>query len=174
MQFPNILARFRKDASAQSTKDNTMTLALAISHTPTSHLRTEILIQASTAAVWGVIADTARYPEWNPFIRKLEGPLVAGSRIAATIQPLGKRAITFRPTLLRVDPERELRWLGRVLVRGIFDGEHVLRLVPETGGTRLIHEELFGGLLLRFMDIETFRPSFDAMNEALKARAEMQ
>ncbi len=150
-----------------------MTLALANSHTSASHLRTEILIQASPAAIWRVIADTARYPEWNPFIRKLEGPLVARGRIAATIQPLGRRAMTFRPTLLRVDPEHELRWRGRVLVRGIFDGEHVLRLVPEIGGTRLIHEELFGGLLLRFMNIETFRPSFDAMNNALKTRAEM-
>ena len=45
--------------------------------------------------------------------------------------------------------------------------------MPEIGGTRLIHEELFGGLLLRFMNIETFRPSFDAMNNALKTRAEM-
>jgi hypothetical protein len=151
-----------------------MTLALATSHAPASHLRTEVFIQASTPTVWGVLADTARYPEWNPFIRKLDGPLVAGGRIAATIQPLGRRAMTFRPTLLRVDPERELRWLGRFVVRGLFDGEHVFRLVPEGSGTRLIHEELFGGFLLRLMDIETFRPSFEAMNDALKTRAEMQ
>jgi hypothetical protein len=149
-----------------------MTLALASSARTPAHLRTEILIDASPAIVWSIIADTARYPEWNPFIRNLDGPLVAGGRISATIQPLGKRPMTFRPTLLRVEPQQELRWRGRLLFRGLFEGEHVFRLVPEGERTRLIHEEMFQGLLLRVMDIETFRPSFEALNAALKARAE--
>lgn len=138
----------------------------------TAHLRTETVIAARPATVWHILTDTARYPEWNPFIRRLEGPLVAGGRITATIQPLGRRAMTFRPLLLRVEPERELRWLGRVLLPGLFDGEHVFRLLPEAGGTRLIHEEMFSGLLTRLIRAEPFRPSFEAMNAALKARAE--
>jgi hypothetical protein len=30
----------------------------------------------------------------------------------------------FKPKVLSVRPERELRWLGRLFVRGVFDGEH--------------------------------------------------
>lgn len=149
-----------------------MSLALARSQASTTHLRTEILINASPAVVWGILVDTARYADWNPFIRKLEGALVPGQHIAATIQPLGKRPMAFRPLLLRVDPDRELRWRGRVLVRALFEGEHIFRLSAEGSNTRLFHEELFNGLMLRFMDIETFRPSFEALNQALKARAE--
>jgi hypothetical protein len=149
-----------------------MTLALASSAGLTAHLRTEILIDASPATIWSILADTARYPDWNPFIRKIDGPLVVQGRITATIQPLGRRATSFRPTLLRVEPQQELRWRGRLLFRSLFEGEHVFRLVPERAATRLIHEEMFRGLLLRVIDIETFRPSFEALNAALKARAE--
>jgi hypothetical protein len=80
--------------------------------------------------------------------------------------------MNFRPTLLRVEPLQELRWRGRLLLRSLFEGEHAFRLVPERAATRLIHEEMFRGLLLHVMDIETFRPSFEALNAALKARAE--
>lgn len=147
-----------------------MTLALAASPATATHLRTQIFIPATPAEVWAVLADTARYPEWNPFIRALSGPLVAGQRIRAMIQPIGQRAMSFRPLVLRAEPGRELRWRGRFLHRAIFQGEHVFRLEPEAGQTLLVHEEYFAGLMLRFMNIEDFRPSFQALNQALKAR----
>jgi len=36
--------------------------------------------------------------------------------------------MTFRPTILKAEPERELRWLGRLLLPGLFDGEHVFEI----------------------------------------------
>lgn len=49
------------------------------------------------------------------------------------------------------------------------------RLQPPDGGTRVVHRELFNGALVRFMrkslDTRT-REGFEAMNAALKARAE--
>ncbi len=149
-----------------------MTLALSQTKATASHLRTEILIEASPATVWTILADTARYPEWNPFIRQVTGPLLPGARIRTVIQPLGKRAMTFRPTILRAEPGQELRWLGRLVLPGLFDGEHVFRLLPEGQATRLVHEETFRGLLARFVDPESFRTSFEALNLALKRRAE--
>jgi hypothetical protein len=48
----------------------------------------------------------------------------------------------------------------------------VFRLVQQERGTLVVQEEWFDGVLLRFVDIQTFRPSFEALNNALKARAE--
>jgi hypothetical protein len=84
--------------------------------------------------VWAVVTDFAAYPEWNPFIRRISGELREGARLEVRIEPPGARATTFKPTVRVVETNRELRWLGRLLVPGIFDGEHSLRIEPREGG----------------------------------------
>ena len=93
-------------------------------------LHREIDIEAPPAVVWAVLTDTLAYPEWNPFIPRLSGELRAGAKLEVRIEPPGGRAMTFKPTVLAVEPERELRWLGRLLVPGLFDGEHILHIEP--------------------------------------------
>jgi hypothetical protein len=139
---------------------------------PTRTVETEIFIAAPPDAVWAVLTDGARYGAWNPFIRALSGPVEPGARLTIAVHPAGGRAMTFRPRVLVADPARELRWLGRLVLPGLFDGEHSFRLMPEREGTRLIHAETFRGLLVGLVDINRFRADFTAMNEALKARAE--
>lgn len=138
-------------------------------------LRTEIHIDAPPETVWQVLTDFSRYPDWNPFMPRAEGTVREGETIAVRIEPPGGRGMTFRPTLQRVTPNRELRWLGRLLLPKIFDGEHIFELHPEDGGTRFVQRENFGGLLVpllwRSMEAST-RRGFEAMNQALKARAE--
>jgi hypothetical protein len=57
--------------------------------------------------------------------------------------------VTFKPTVLAVEANRELRWLGRLLVPGVFDGEHSLRIEPlEGGGSRFVQSERFTGVLV--------------------------
>lgn len=132
-------------------------------------------IDASPAEVWATISDTASFPTWNPFMTKLEGELRTGARLAVTIQPPGRRSSTFRPTVLAAEPARELRWIGRVLIPGIFDGEHSLLLEPTaTGGTRFTQAERFSGILVRPFrgTLDNTELGFKQMNEALKARAE--
>jgi len=73
------------------------------------HLATAIDVAASPAAVWRVLTDFAAYPEWNPLIRQLVGEPSVGSRLEVTVQPAGGKAMTFRPTVLVAEPERELR-----------------------------------------------------------------
>jgi hypothetical protein len=132
-------------------------------------------IDASPAEVWAIVADTSSFPSWNPFIRKLEGELRTGAKLAVTIEPPDRRSTNFRPTVLAAEPARELRWLGRVLVPGIFDGEHSLLLEPTaTGGTRFTQAERFSGILVRPFSgtLDSTELGFRQMNEALKARAE--
>ncbi len=80
--------------------------------------------------------------------------------------------MTFRPRVLVANPGREQRWLGRLILPGIFDGEHSFRLVPLREATRLIHAETFRGALVWLIDTYRFRADFTALNEALKRRVE--
>jgi hypothetical protein len=137
---------------------------------------TEIEIAAAPERVWAILADFARYPEWNPFIRSIDGRLEEGARLTAHIVPPNGRGMTFRPRVTALEPARELRWLGRLGVPGIFDGEHRLVIEPLADGrTKLRHSESFRGVLVpmlaKSLDTGT-RAGFEAMNRALKARVE--
>ena len=139
-------------------------------------LHLEIEIDASAELVWGVITDFASYPEWNPFVRKISGEPKVGERLEVRLEPPGGRAITLRPTVLKAEPERELRWLGHLWVSGLFDGEHSLsihRLGEDR--VRFVQAETFGWVLVplfaRSLDDGT-RRGFEEMNRALKERAE--
>ena len=55
----------------------------------------------------------------------------------------------------------------------LFNVVHSFTLAPtEAGGTRFIQSEQVRGVALWFYDVEQLRPSSNAMNLALKARAE--
>ena len=125
--------------------------------------------------MWAIVSDTASFPSWNPFIRKLEGELRTGAKLSVTIQPPSRRSTNFRPTVLAAEPARELRWVGRVLIPGVFDGEHSLLMEPTAnGGTRFTQAERFSGILVRLFSgtLDSTQLGFQQMNEALKARAE--
>jgi len=125
--------------------------------------------------VWSVISDLQSYPQWNPFITAIKGKLQAGERLEVTIAPPGVKPMTFRPTLLDATPNRKTRWLGRLGIPGLFDGEHSMEIVPQPGGgVRFIHRERFGGLLVPLFGkmLKKTEGGFEQMNEAVKARAE--
>jgi hypothetical protein len=131
-------------------------------------------IAAPVEAVWAQLIDTAEFPKWNPFITSLDGSLTEGERLNVRIAPPEGKAMTFRPTVTAVEQGRKLEWLGRLLMPGIFDGRHTFTLEPTAGGTRLTQEETFTGILvpLTGSTLAKTEAGFQAMNEALKARAE--
>jgi hypothetical protein len=138
-------------------------------------LSTSIDIDAPAEKVWSILADFASYPEWNPFIVGIDGVLQHGARLEVTMQPPRRRRATFRPRITAVEPNQELRWLGHLLVPGLFDGEHRHRLEPSEGrGTRYTQHETFKGILVPLTAgiLEATEQGFRAMNAALKERAE--
>jgi hypothetical protein len=137
-------------------------------------IETRIDIAAPAGAVWQVLTDFPAYPDWNPFIRRLEGEVRIGARLRVTMQPPGRRPMTFRPTVRVAKPERELRWLGHLLVPGLLDGEHAFVLEPGSAGCRLRHEERFAGLLAGAFPgmLADTAKGFDALNAALARRVE--
>lgn len=139
---------------------------------------THIEIHASPRAVWSVLTDFARHPEWNPFVRSIEGVPSAGATLSVHVSPPGGKGMTFKPVVLKAKPGQELRWLGRVLLPGLFDGEHYFRIEPVASGiVRFVQGERFSGLLVPLFKSgleRGTRAGFEAMNAALKARVEQE
>ena len=139
-------------------------------------IETKIEIDASPARVWEVFTDFGRYPQWNPFLVLLGGPVSVGERIEARLTPPGGRGMTFKPEILVFDQDRELRWLGRLLIPGLFDGEHQFFVEPfGEGRTRFIQREEFRGILVPLamrMIGSSIKQGFEEMNTALKQLVE--
>lgn len=135
-------------------------------------IHTQISIHATAEMVWRVLTDLNAYPRWNPFITGAEGEIRTGSRLTVHIVPPGSKAMTFRPIITSVDPGCELRWLGRLWLTGLFDGEHIFKIQPMDGDRILfVQEENFTGLLLPLVwgKLNTgTRRGFELMNTALK------
>ena len=142
-----------------------------------STIERSIDIDATPATVWSILADTDAYASWNPFMTKLAGDFAVGAKLEVCIAPPNGRPMTFKPTVLAADPERELRWLGRFVLPGLVDGEHSLRIDPLADGrSRFTQTERFSGLLVRPFKsmLGKTELGFERMNTALKTRAESQ
>ena len=136
----------------------------------THSLHTSIDIAAAPERVWEVLTGLDAYSDWNPHITHASGTVAEGERLR-----LRMGGMRFSPRVLRAEPGVELRWIGRLGVRGLFDGEHAFTLAPlAAGGTRLEQTERFTGVLVRPLSrmVERTRADFEAVNAALKARAE--
>jgi hypothetical protein len=138
---------------------------------PGKHTNTEITIDAPVAAVWEVLADNARYPEWNPYHVRVSGEFVVGAPLVVEVHKPNGEEVTLKPHVLRFEPERELTWGGGI--RGLFYGEHVFLLEEAAGGgTHLIHKEDFTGPAVQFVPLEAIDEGYAQMNEALKVWVE--
>ena len=142
----------------------------------TQTLYTEIDIDAPPKVVWDHLTEFSKYPEWNPFIKKISGELSTGSQLSVSIQPPGQDSMDFAPELLVVKENMELRWLGQLLIPKLFDGEHYFIVEAKSDGTtHLIQGENFSGILALLLwgtlEQDT-RNGFEAMNKALKSRSE--
>lgn len=141
------------------------------------HIRTEIIINASSERVWQILMDFAGYRSWNPFIVDLRGNAAVGSRLLNTIVANGKE-YTFKPIVTENNACLRFEWLGNLFIKGIFDGRHYFEIetVNDTQ-VKFIHGEIFSGLLASGMlnKIGTStRLGFIEMNQALKRIAEQR
>jgi hypothetical protein len=87
--------------------------------------------------------------------------------------------VTIDPTLTKVEPNHELRWLGRFGgIPLLFDSEHILTIEPIGNNHNLTHfiqREVYRGVLVPFYAFQldtSYRPAFEAMNHALKMKSE--
>ena len=133
---------------------------------------TEVEIHASPEKIWNILADFEKYEQWNPFINRIIGQAKEGSRIEIHLEtPSGKKR-KYEPVVTRVDPGRELRWMGKSWV---LNGEHVFTIEQQEGRVRFTQREVFDGLLTglfgKSLDTD-IKAGLEEMNRALKERAE--
>lgn len=138
-------------------------------------IHTEIGVLAPAAVVWRLLIDFEGWARWNPFLR-VKGEPHLDERLEVTITPPGKTPVKMNPRIVRLDEGRELRWLGRALVPGIFDGEHGFRIAAEDAGRcRFEQFECFSGILAPLIVSRVGKATetgFVAMNRSLKREAE--
>ncbi|MEM7549275.1 MAG: SRPBCC domain-containing protein [Bacteroidota bacterium] len=134
-------------------------------------ISTSIQIQASPVKVWEVFSEFSRYSEWNPFLKSIEGNPRPGKRIK-----INAGGMVIRPVVLAWIPNRKLEWVGKLLVKGLFDGQHSFEFAKNADGTTTFdHREKFSGILVPLFRKKLsgeVREGFENMNRALKERVE--
>ena len=139
-------------------------------------IKTEIAIHATPARVWEVLTDFPHYPDWNPFVLEVEGTVRQDALIRYRFEmPRGIRIWT-AATVPRFARESELRFSAHFLAPTVFRGDHYFVIQPSgQNGVVFHHGEVISGLLYPAVQLilQNFgRPMFQALNGALKQRAE--
>ena len=137
----------------------------------TKQIKTLITIKASKEEIWKILTDFENYSKWNSFIQSITGTFKIGNQIKVELQ-----GMTFKPTILTLNENIEIKWLGSLWFKGLFDGEHKFKLTDNGNGTTNFEQsESFSGILVKFfsknLDKNT-KNGFEQMNLELKLRAE--
>lgn len=128
----------------------------------------EIEIPATPEEVWSVLTDEAGYRHWNPLLVPSSGEIAPGNEIVYQMtQPNGKQS-EFKSSVLRVEETRLIKqYAGMPL---ILTADHEWRLEAVEGGTLAIQHEVDNGIAMLFWDSSWVQPSYERVNEALRAR----
>ncbi|MBU3011576.1 SRPBCC domain-containing protein [Polaribacter vadi] len=133
-------------------------------------IKTSITINASKEKIWKILTDFENYREWNSFITSVTGKVKVGEQIKIKLQGL-----SFKPVVLIFNKNTELKWLGYLWFKGLFDGEHKFKLIDNKNGTTTFEQsENFTGILVNLFskNLEKTKKHFEQMNNELKIRSE--
>ncbi len=136
---------------------------------------TKIQINASPSVVWNIITDFENYGKWNSFIKQISGVITKGSKIQVFIKPPNSNGMKFKPKILEYEPEKGIRWVGKLWIPKLFDGEHSLTIKKiEENKVLFIQKERFNGLLVPLFTnlLKDTELGFQMMNQNLKQEAE--
>ena len=139
------------------------------------NIQTEILINTDITKVWDILMNFDGYPKWNPFITSISGEPKLGARLTVSIKPPDGKGMTFKPTILTLESNKEFRWKGKLGITGIFDGEHYFILESlKKDQTKFIHGEKFSGILVPLVGkmLDKTQKGFQLMNESIKNECE--
>lgn len=130
-----------------------------------------INIHAKPRAIWSLLTDAARMPQWNSTVLGIDGHIAPGERIAlkSTLDP--KR--TFNLKVGTFDPPSKMVWQDGMAP--MFKGVRTYTLTPRRdGSTDFTMTETLTGLMLPLIarSLPDFRPSFEQFALDLKQASE--
>ena len=133
-------------------------------------------IGAPAARVWDVLLDFAAWPEWNPFIERVEGRLEEGATIYLHVR-LGRSKRARQPERLDVMRQGEaLVWSTKMVHPWLFAATRRQTVEPLGGNRSRYHSvEVMTGpvaALTEFFYGDDLRRGFAAMAAGLRRRAE--
>ena len=139
-------------------------------------IETDIMVDSNPNKIWDILTNFKEYELWNPFMTKVVGNAILGSKIEVNIKTINGKKRTYFPIITKCEINRELRWKGKSFLPGIFDGERIF-VIEKSNDNRVafLHKEIFKGLGVKLVGNkldQDLRESFVKMNKALKARAE--
>jgi len=138
-------------------------------------IHTQIDIEAPAPVVWAILADFGMYRRWNPLIRGILGHAESGRQIEVRFASPPGADIAARLTIVYLRKDQAMTWIEWWAVPGLFASERRFRLEPLPGGVRFHHGEQVRGIMVPLLGQRRRlrrRAGFDAMNAALKRRAE--
>ena len=139
-------------------------------------IRTEIEIAAPPTKVWSILIDVDNWKDWNPIVNQASGVASLGSELSFTMRgDDGKDGPSYKPIVTDFVEPKFFRWRGKMMAEFIMTNDKVFELEETGSGIRLIHKELFSGMMVPIMWSkfdEGVPPMLKSMNDALKRKAE--
>lgn len=137
-------------------------------------IKTKITVKSSPEIIWKTLTNFENYPNWNPFIKEIEGELKVSEQLKVKIQPENSSEMTFKPTILDLKKDKLFIWKGKFILKGLFDGEHKFELIDNKNGTTTFKQsEIFSGILVRIFNLESTKKGFEKMNQKIKEICEL-
>jgi hypothetical protein len=140
---------------------------------PSQTSSTRTVIEAPREKVWRIVVGFDAYPEWNPYLRSVEGRPREGGTLDVHLEPPGGEGQDVSASVTVFRPPRKLQWRSRLLVPGLRDLEYEV-IVEPLGPNRaqVVQRARYEGVLTVFVDEAETRAGLLGMSRALKARAE--
>jgi len=140
-------------------------------------ISTDIEIAAPIEDVWSVLTNIDDWANWSPIINGSSGTAALGSTLSITMMSNeeGKDGPKYGPTITIFDEPKSFRWRTKVMGGLMMTNDKAFELEATKTGTRLVHKELFSGLMVPMFwsKVEQSVPGMlNSMNEALKAKVE--
>ncbi|MCD4743948.1 MAG: SRPBCC domain-containing protein [Desulfobacteraceae bacterium] len=143
---------------------------------PKLEIEESIEINAPDEKIWDIISNFGTYPDWNTYIKYIEGDLKPGKSLYVETENMNANHAKYHAIVTKVVENRELSWEGRLLMSGIYDSERsfVITSLSESRSIFTFRGNYTGLLvpLFRALVRKGEASDYKRMNKALKVRAE--
>jgi hypothetical protein len=145
-------------------------------------------IDAPLSRAWELLLDMSRYPEWNPFIFKVDeisGPLAVGTDFKLHVRwQDGSGVATSREQVTVLEPPAagadgriravfSYRYIDLLARMGLLRAERTHILTQSPGGPVFYEtQDDFAGLMSPFIPVARVQQGFEAQTQAMRATLE--